>query len=572
MNRIVRSIALLFVLSSALFAQNGLPIPDFGTMGDPSAQTNIRFQTYEKAPLKFSTTTTYVLVPVVVTDKDGNPVQGLKKESFRVQESGRDVAISSIEEYKSTAAALSPTKTPVNEASNEVVGGVAPRRLVIIVFDLLNTPFEDQSRARHALIKFLADSADSNSLYLLSALDSRGLHVIHDFTSDTSALMAALQKAKNGFTVANSIGTDIGNRAVTAVPVSPDTGNPDQELYALKVFAEAMGPYVADVEAHAADDTLRAFLYLTERVSGVPGRKSLVWITGGFPFSLDPSTGSIGEGYSFGVYQHVMTKLSDEMISVYPIDARGLLTYGPDATVKLPKREDTRASASQQAAADYQRDILETMRAFADMTGGRAYVNNNDTKGAIRDASRDGANYYLLSYPMDKSDKKPGYRKISVKVGDYRVRARKGYYATQIAIDRQLSAKNDIDAALTSPFDYTGLPMRLVVEQAPAGGKRKLTFTALMPPKVASIDIADSNHLNVEFAYSIKNAAGADSGHKGVTYNLKLQPAQVDALNSSGVSYGDSVEVAPGTYSVRIVARDNFTGKIGSVLKTVEVK
>jgi hypothetical protein len=48
------------------------------------------------------------------------------------------------------------------------------------------------------------------------------------------------------------------------------------------------------------------------------------------------------------------------------------------------------------------------MRAFAAMTGGRAYVNTNDTRGAIREAVQDGSSYYMLSFAAHKSDRRPG--------------------------------------------------------------------------------------------------------------------------------------------------------------------
>lgn len=573
MIRLARLFVLVLVFSAFALGQNGIPIPDFGSRTpDLTDQVNIRFQQYEKAPLKFSTTTTYILVPVVVTDKDGNPVQGLKKDQFRLQENGKEQAIASIEEFKPSSAPVVVARSAArNEVTNQVDGAPSPRRLVIVVFDMLNTAFEDQPRARRALVRYLADSADPNALYLLAALDNKGLKILHDFTSNTAPLLAALQQARSGLSTANSPGVGPTYPAIKSVPVSADTGAPDSELAQLKAFSDAIAPYEARQRAQNAEDTLRSFMYLADRVSGIPGRKSMVWITGGFPISIDPNSGAVAEGYGFGAYQHVMQKLSDQLISVYPVDARGLLALGDDASVHMAKREDTRAANSLQSAADFQRDVLETMRAFADLTGGRAFVNNNDTKGAIKEASRDGASYYMLSYPMDKSDKRQGFRKISVKVGDYKIRARKGYYATQIALDAQMTAKNDIDTALMSPLDYTGLPLRVVVDKpVTAGDKRKVAFTMLMPPNSAKIDASDGNHLFVEIAYSLKSSAGKDSGHKGLSYNLKLQPQQLEAINTQGVSYGDAIEVAPGSYTLRVVVRDNLTGKVGSVLAVVE--
>src|SRR4051812_26747758 len=61
--------------------------PDFASKGlDPTVRSNINYHSYDKAPLKLSTTTTYIQVPVVVTDKDDKFIGGLKKEDFKIFE------------------------------------------------------------------------------------------------------------------------------------------------------------------------------------------------------------------------------------------------------------------------------------------------------------------------------------------------------------------------------------------------------------------------------------------------------------------------------------------------------
>jgi hypothetical protein len=218
-------------------------------------------------------------------------------------------------------------------------------------------------------------------------------------------------------------------------------------------------------------------------------------------------------------------------------------------------------------------DTVDTMRAFADMTGGHAYVNTNDTGGAIRDAARDGAAYYMLSYAVDKSDRRQGWRKITVKVGNYQIRARHGYFLTQTTVNPLNTAKYDMDNALKSPLDYTGLPLRIVLNPvAPDGDKRKVTFAMMMPPKSTKIDSDDKNHMHVDIAYAVWTATGQDAAHKGTSYNLKLNPTQLQQVDTVGLSYGDTLELAPGSYKIRLVVRDNLTGQIGSVSAPLDVK
>ena len=569
------------------------PIPNFNRAPDPTEQTDIQFQAYDKTPLTFTSKPIYVLVPVVVNDKDGKPVTGLKKEDFQVQENGKDQKVASLEEFKPTAAALPRPATPNHEITNQTAVDATPRRLVIIALDMVDTPFEDQARSRRALITYLSDNIAPDSLYQLVAIENNGLRILHDYTEDTASLIATLQTVRNKYPTAIA---DAGflQRAGNTDPGITTAGRPaeDPELGTPVVAqiqagggpppqAAAIAAFLGSVElqrvqaneANAINSTLSALQQIAERASGIPGRKSLIWITGSFPFSIDPGTASVNSAVSFAAYQHTMQLLESQLISVYPVDARGLVTAQLDATTYNTARQLLGNTSLHRDMSNQLLDTLNTMRAFADMTGGRAYVNTNDTRGAIREAVQDGSAYYMLTYAVDKSDRRPGWRKINVKVGDYHIRARHGYFLTKTTIDPLTTAKYDMDNALKSSLDYTGLPLRIVLNSpTPNGDKRKVTFAMMMPPKSAKIDSDDKNHMHVDVAYAIWTATGQDAGHKGTSYNLNLNPTQLQQLATNGLGYGDTVELAPGTYKLRMVVRDNLTGQIGSVSAPLDVK
>src|SRR4029077_6903547 len=347
------------------------------------------------------------------------------------------------------------------------------------------------------------------------------------------------------------IATDPG---VTTAPLILSNANGDVDISALADYltARAEQAYGLMMTVAAAESTLVSFQEIAERASGIPGRKSLVWLTGSFPFSIDPGTASVNEGLSFATYQHTMQTLENQLISVYPVDVRGLVVAQLSASEHLSANQLLQRNNLIKDQSNRLLDTIDTMRAFADMTGGHAYVNTNDTRGAIRDAARDGAAYYMLSYAVDKSDRRQGWRKITVKVGNYQIRARHGYFMTQTTVNPLNTAKYDMDNALKSPLDYTGLPVRIVLNPvALSGDKRKVTFAMMMPPKSATIDSDDKNHLHVDIAYAVWTATGRDAGHKGTSYNLKLNPTQLQQVDTNGLSYGDTLELAPGSYKLR---------------------
>ena len=587
----LRSCRLLLFLAFVVLASNAFPQTGYTPgmihgpqdLGESENEVGVRFQPYEKTPLTFTSKPAYVLVPVVVTDKEGKPVSGLKREDFQVQESGKDQKVASLEEIKPSAAPLSRPAAPDNEITNQTSADATPRRLVIIALDLVNTPFLDQTRSRKALIDHLSESIDPDCLYQLVTIGNNGVQILHDYTQETGPLVVALKEVASRFPAHQSVdaealrhvSTDAG---VTTVPATtfdpgPAGGRPDSKALIDFVAANAEQAYAQRKAADGIDSTLQAFLQIAQRASGLPGRKSLIWITGSFPFSIDPGTASVNEGLSFAAYQHTMQLLEQQLISVYPVDARGLVSTQPDASVHLNRRNDVFASQQSRDASNRLLDTLNTMRVFADMTGGRAYLNTNDTRGAIHEAAQDGSDYYMLSYAVDKSNRRQGWRKISVKVGDYHVRARHGYFLTQTTLDPLTTAAYDVDNALKSPFDYPGLPLRMTLNSpASTGDKRKITFAMTMPPKSATVDNADNNHLHVDIAYAVWTSTGQDAAHKGTSYDLNLNPAQLQTIETQGLGYGDTIELSPGVYHLRLVVRDDLTGQIGSVQAPLEVK
>jgi len=571
------------------------PIPDFSRSVDLTEYRPFEYQEYEKNPLTFSSKAQYVLVPVVVTDKDGKPITGLKKEDFRLLENGKDQLISSIDEIIPIAAPVNnpPIPNKPNVASNELaIANRAPQRLVIVALDMVNTPFLDQSRSRQQVIAFLSKALEPDSLYQVVSVENDGLKVLHDYTQSSADLIATVQKLHSRFTASDRIdqaaisdfgskGTGTGlNGAVTVSPGATSIGpsgsaisidpRVDFEAWAMAKGAVSEGNYATFISAAAADSTLTAFQQIAQRTSGITGRKSLLWITGGFPFSLDPATARLSSGTQFSVYQHVMQELTDQMIAVYPVDARGLLTSNVDATLHTTRMQNTFPGAMLADSSNRQRDILTTMQSFADMTGGHAFVNTNDTSGAIRTAAQDGSHYYMLTYPVDKSNRRAGWRKITVKVGNYNVRARKGYYLTQTTVDPVTSARFDIDAALRSPLDYTGVPLRVVVQpQTMADGKKKVPFSTVIAPAGIKVDTADNNHVFLEISYAVLTPDGNTASKQDKSYNLNLNSEQMKQLEAMGLGFGDTLNLPPGTYRLRVVVRDNLNGRVGSVLADV---
>jgi VWFA-related protein len=540
--------------------------------------------------VKFSSGATLVLVPVVVVDKQGNHVPGLDKDSFTILEDNKPQKVSTFEEIRTaTTGVRRPPRTP-GEYTNQISDDERPKRITIIALDTINTPFLDQTRGREELIKFLAQSIEPGNMVALVAMQRKGVRVLHDFTTDPAVLINVLRRISGDLPNTQGSGTARTNVLTNTTenplegPRLPATRAASPEITMASMEADgrtlledfvrgADEEFAGYMQAEAIADTLQAFHHIAVAFAGIPGRKALIWVTGGFPASIDDSTALLAGGPP-DLYERTMQALNDASISVYPVDVKGLVVGGPDAQLRYARREITNPQGVLNASSSIQMATTTTLETVAKLTGGKAFYNRNDLALSYKEASRDSSAYYQIGYYLDQKNTKPGWRKLKVKVSreNVEVRARSGFFITRTTVDPTVSRQVDIYTAIRSPIDYTAMPIsvRWLEDKGQPGKKRKMRFEIVLPANVATIDGGD-NHLSLDFAASARTLEGKAAKDYSKTIDQRLTPEGVAQIKESGITYGDAIEVAPGEYTVRFVVRDNITGRMGSVSAPLKV-
>jgi VWFA-related protein len=223
--------------------------------------------------------TRVVLTDVTVTDKQGNPVRGLKASDFHVLDNNKPQEIASFEEHHREDAATTPqpVSAPPGVYSNDYLKH-PPHVLNILFLDLTNIDIEDQMYLSYQLGKFF-DTLKPEDPVAIYARTAGASILLQGFTSDRALLHAAVQKI---------------------MPRFPAFGR----------------EYMNDFQ------TLQQIeLYLGQ----IPGRKNVLWFSGGSTFFLrtDASELSVQSGW-----QSIYDELETQRIAIYPIDARGLTVTG----------------------------------------------------------------------------------------------------------------------------------------------------------------------------------------------------------------------------------------------------
>ncbi len=250
-------------------------------------------------------TTHLVLVDVVVTDKQGKPITGLHPEDFEVEENGKTQKISTFVPAGENLAGPQPLPPGIysNRPQYRSPGGP----VTVMLLDAVNTPFSDQGYARRQMLSFVQNQYKPGQKMAIFTLTGP-LRVLQDFTSDPQILYTALQRYKpqsQEFASAGQLvtsaasGTPSAGSTVAALDASTApltianggglrgsaSDQADSVQAALEAFAGAQSGYAEDQRAVLS---LNALNSLARILAGLPGRKSVIWVTGNLPFSLVP--------------------------------------------------------------------------------------------------------------------------------------------------------------------------------------------------------------------------------------------------------------------------------------------
>ena len=535
----------------------------------------------EIPPLLKRVTTRLVLVDVVVTDKQGHPVTGLTANDFVLLEDGKPHPIASFSfEQPAAEPVAAPPPLPQHVHTNRAQYRLPPGPLTILLLDALNTPTGDQVTARRQMIRYLQSQAKFTQHTAVLALTNR-LILLQDFTTDPELLEAAIEQyATQPSTVLAR--ADQNTELPSNLSLIP--------AEALQQLLERLRRLEAEEVAQSTDQrvgaTLAALRTMASAVSGYPGRKNVIWVSTGFPFTLfatETENRDLFRTYGREIARTAQA-LTDAQVAVYPVDARGLAGYAAaDASVsgRITLREtarrpvgSARTGAAMTDELDYQSEKLlsthQTMTQLAEETGGRAMLNRNDIDAAVALSVADGATYYSLAYYPTNKSWNGKFRRIEVRVQreGARARHRRGYYAFD-SFPAQESGSRDAEmrAALGGPFPSTALTfLARVAPPAPANQARvRVEFLVDAAGLLFRLGEEGRQQCSVDFLAAAYSPEGKVITSASQTINAALRPDQYTRVLEGGLPYLMEMDLAPGRYLLRLVVRDNQTGLLGSL-------
>jgi VWFA-related protein len=555
----------------------------------PSQQTGQQPANSEPATV-LKATTRLVVVDVVATSRD-KPVTDLEREDFTLLEDGKEQEIKVFtfqQPIPSATASVVPAavKLPENFFTNIPRYNADNQTFNIVLLDALNTTLPHQAYVRDQMIRYLAKMPEGQPLaiYLLSTK----LTLLQDFTSDPAVLKDVVKKlsGKTSPLLDNPAG---GPDQELLPPGLADSGLiPDSMLQSMMQFEQERTSFQTDLRVRT---TLDAMSSLARALSGYSGRKNLVWVSEAFPIGIDPNTELTGDVFAgtrnYGPQvAEASQSLIDAQVAIYPVDARGLVpsslfdasNSGNDKFGRSMSRPGRMGTAISNESAQLQ-NVHGTMQDMAERTGGKAFYNRNDIDNAIRRSIEDGSTYYTLAYYPSNKDWNGKFRKIKVRVTREGVKLsyRLGYYAVDPRTFTEQNPKQQAirfgeALSLDSPVS-TGLKFQARVLAPSDHTHNKVMVDFFLDPRAISFDDQGDglHHATVDCVVRAYTAKGKLIKTEATTIRASLKPETFTHVMQTSFPCQQLVDLPAGSYLLRLGARDDRTGLVGTANAKVAV-
>src|ERR1035438_3635776 len=542
-----------------------------------------------------------VLVNVVVKDKSGKPVDDLRRADFELRDNGQEqkIGLFALEEASRAATAVSSSPA-ASTFTNRPGANIAA--VTVFLFDELNTQLSDQELAKKDFLRYLREVPAASRVAVFVLGDS--LSLLHDFSQDMASLLEAVAKHSN------RVNPEV--EASTAPPASAHSLCGDQTTTAQwdSFMKSSNQPYVDYAETVRATRTAAALETIAGHLQGIPGRKTLVWISGGFPIQLGlrngtdsmpqsnpnarPSGQSAGQGRQGGgsgagtgaaaggsggaksgashqTNSSTATALSAELpgtdlsfesdvarairalneadVAVYPVDARGVKGAGAFQADRssIGKRNRPPKAAF---APDFNYETLETL---AGETGGLAFHHINDLSTAIQEAARDARVSYSLAFSLPAANLDGKYHRleVTVKRPGVKLRYRPGYVAA-----RDTAVAPSLAEAIANPVPLTGIGFSVHLEPVEGGYKAAVTID----PRNITLEPKDGT-----WTGSLQFLVAVGKVEQLTTIPLSFTEGALRQIQDQGLVLGARVKTPPGTTGFSLGFRDVPSGMVGTL-------
>jgi VWFA-related protein len=520
-------------------------------------------------PLAESVTVAVTNVEVVVTDKKGNRVPGLRKEDFQVFEDGVPQPLTNFYAVAGGKALL-PEGNEVSLTTEAQPAGaaeipVALKAKYIVYIDNLNIHPLHRTRVFRSLFSFLEKAIGPNAEGMVVTFN-RSLKVRQKFTSETGILIGALE---------NVMGESGGRQTMvqereSALQHINDMNDPSQAIS------------FASETARAMDDELRsttaALKQTIDGLAGVEGRKILIYVSDGLPQTVGQemfdtiqtkfnTSSAMTESFQFdrtASYATLVQAANAQGVTLYAIDAAGLQA---DENVSAERASMAARPSTFLLRQNYQ----QPLQTLARETGGIAAINTNDPTRELDEIARDFSDFYSLGYRSTRGAvDRPHQLEVKVAKAGLRIRYRSGYMEKTI----ETRTAEAVTAALYYPREDNPLRFTMVVGDPKSYSSENYLVPVRMSIPLENVTLVPDNdtyrgRLYVYFV--VLDSDGKQSDLQIRPVEIKVPGKSYEKAKKKAYGYDVQLIMIPGAQKLSVAVRDGVSNAVSYAQKGVFV-
>jgi len=405
-----------------------------------------------------------ILVPVVVRDKQGRTVAGLKQEDFQVFDNDKPHAVSAFTVERrggpetnpgssfGTNTAISPP-SPIEQlapATDTPQISTLPKRILVFLFDDMHLTAADLVYAKKAAASALDNAVDNSSMAAVVTISGKTNSGI---TRDRTVLLNAISLIQSrslyrsdaaecpriDYYQADLIENKHDGPALGDAVRQVFDCNPGLDIKfdynVAQNTAESAARRVLNVGNQDVRTTCATIAEFVRRMAPMPGQRTLILVSPGF-LSVEQE--------AMAAEQQIVELAAQSNVTISALDARGLYTTELTASDHSPSFSTVAGSGgSVQQQSDYRRSSMTlaegVMAELADGTGGTFFHNSNDLYTGFKALTEAPKVVYLLELSLDSVKPDGSYHRLKVKVtrDGLQIQARRGYFIPKLQRNKQ---------------------------------------------------------------------------------------------------------------------------------------
>jgi VWFA-related protein len=534
--------------------------------------------------------TELVQTDVMVFDKQGKFVNGLTAKDFELRVDGKPRAIQSFEQI--TAGSDEESQLAAARGST-IINLKRPvpldrGRIVFFYIDDFHMDLAGLVAAKKVINQFLDKEMGQNDQAAITSATGQ-IGFLQQLTTDRMILHKALDRlTSRNYSVRDSDRPPMSDYQAMLID------RMDSEVFDFFVTetvrqnpgisrdlaASIVRGRASESQSQAArfnQNTLAGLESLIKGAKNLPGRKIVFLLSGGFLIENRRSD-------SLSKLRDITNAAARSGVVIYSMDTRGLVASLDDISIEKPFDPGGRLTISdhQELAA-----TQDGLNALAVDTGGKALFNTNDLTKGLAPAIKETSTYYLLAWKPDaESQKRSRFRNLEVKLvshPDLTVRVRKGYFDLDPAPPPVVAkaqptptktAPAKLREAITSPYPDRSLPILLSADYYDVPNKGPALSTGIHIPG-EFVTFGEQPDGKIQAVIDLSAVYFDEKGVIKDSFMDRIVSTAPDLDKTKNfrndIMFTYPAKLPPGLYQVRVAARDDNSGKVGSAQAWIEI-